>query len=129
MSKKLGYPQQLVFYTYLDCKERTKKKIKFPKDTTHLTDDEKLVRFMLENSSIIEQDGERAFQNVSKSIHIICKQLCPGTWCSRSHCEHYSSSSAYNCNKTRPAVCKVYKKYIEDKKARKEKQEIKDKID
>lgn len=119
--KKLGHPQHLMFCTYLDCKKRTKKKITFPKDTTHLTDDEKLVRFMLESSSIVEQDGERAFQNVRDAVNVACKQLCPGTWCSRSHCEYYSSSSAYNCNKTRPSVCKVYKKYIEDKRIRDEK--------
>lgn len=125
--KKLGYPQSLVFYTYLDCKKRTKKKISIPKDVEHLTDDEKLIRFMLENSSITENKDERAFHNVRNAIDVACKQLCPGTWCSRSHCEFYSSSSAYNCSKTRPTVCKVYKKYIEDRKIREEKSKLKNK--
>lgn len=125
--KKLGYPQSLVFRTYLDCKKRTRKEITFLKEAEYLTDDEKLIRFMLENSSVLERNGERSFSDVSQAVHIACKQLCPGTWCSRSHCEFYSSSSAYNCSKTRPAVCKVYKKYIEDRKIRVEKSKLKNK--
>jgi hypothetical protein len=120
MNKKLGYCQKLVFLTYLDCKKRTKKAIDFPRDkSVGLTADEELVRFILNNSSITEHDGERSFQNVSSAIDVMCKQLCPGQWCTRRHCKYYDSAGAYSCSKTRPAVCKEYKKYIEGVEARK----------
>lgn len=117
---KLGYPQRIVFETYLDCKKRTKKKIEFPKEPKAMSDDEELVYFMLDNSSIVEREGERSFYRVGVAIDIMCKQLCPGQWCTRSHCKNYNSHKAYNCCKTRPAVCKEYKAYIEKKKLREE---------
>ncbi len=112
MGTKLGYPQHLQFLTYLDCKKRTKKQVDLPNDDNRTSDDEKLVRFLLENSSITEREGERSFHRVSEAVEIMCKQLCPGQWCTRSHCQHYCSHRAYNCGKTRPKVCKEYAKYI-----------------
>lgn len=120
--KNLGLPQYNVFFTYLDCKRRTKKEIEFPKDAGRLSDDAKLVRFMLENSSITDRESERSFSHVADAINIMCKQLCPGQWCTRSHCKNYSRKHAYNCTKTRPSVCKEYKAYIEKKKLREEKE-------
>lgn len=122
---KLGYPQRIMFNTYLDCKKRTKKNIPFPKEPKGMSDDEELVYFMLENSSIIEREGERSFHCVCDAIDIMCKQLCPGNWCTRPHCKNYNSHRAYNCSKTRPSVCKEYKAYIEKKKLREEKGETK----
>lgn len=49
------------------------------------------------------------------------KQLCPGQWCTRSHCQYYSSKKAYNCVLIRPKICKEYTKYMERKKERNEK--------
>lgn len=112
MKKNLGYPQYLVFLTYLDCKKRTKKQIDLSNDENCMSDDEKLVRFMLGNSSVTEHNGERSFHHVCEAIDVMCKQLCPGQWCTRSHCQYYSSSKAYNCCKTRPKACKEYAKYI-----------------
>lgn len=112
MATKLGYPQRLQFLTYLDCKKRTKKKVDLPNDASRTSDDEKLVRFLLENSSITERNGERSFHRICEAIDVMCKQLCPGQWCTRSHCQYYCSHLAYNCSKTRPKVCKEYSKYI-----------------
>lgn len=115
MKTDLGYPQYLQFLTYLDCKKRTKKQLDFrPNDKN----DEVLVRAILANSSITEREGERSFSRVYDAVEIMCKQLCPGQWCTRSHCKNYSSRSAWNCSKTRPKVCKEYAKYIEKKKKR-----------
>ncbi len=121
--KPLGTPQHITWLCYLDCKERTKKKIGLPVHETIISDDEKLVRFMLENSSIVEHKGERAYSRVSDAIDLICKQLCPGQWCTRSHCKNWSSRHAYHCTKTRPSVCQEYKKYIEKQNSKKQKNE------
>lgn len=117
---KLSYPQRIMFNTYLDCKKRTKKKIGFRNESQCYSDDEKLVRFLLANSSVIKKTGELSYSQVYDSINVICKQLCPGQWCTRSHCKNYNSHKAYYCNKTRPAVCKEYKVYMEKKKLREE---------
>lgn len=122
MKNKLGYPQHLKFLTYLDCKKRTKKQVDLPNDDDRISDDEKLVRFILENSSVTQHSGELSFKCASDAINIMCKQLCPGEWCTRSHCEHYSSGHAYNCNKTRPKVCKEYAKYIAGVEERRKKE-------
>lgn len=61
--------------------------------------DEVLVRTILANSSIVEHENERSYSRVYDAVDLICKQLCPGQWCTRSHCQHYSSSSAWNCAK------------------------------
>lgn len=122
---KLGYPQRIMFDTYLNCKKRTKKNIEFPKEPKGMSHDEELVYFMLDNSSITEREGERSFHRVSDAIDIMCKQLCPGQWCTRLHCKNYGRNYAYNCTKTRPVVCKEYKAYIEKKKEREEKGETK----
>lgn len=119
--KNLGLPQYKVFLTYLDCKKRTKKQIEFPNAENRMTEDAKLVRFMLENSTITERQGERSFHHVSDAINIMCEQLCPGQWCTRTHCKNHSGKHAYRCTKTRPAVCKEYKAYMEKKKLREEK--------
>lgn len=119
MKTKLGYPQYRILLTYLDCKKRTKKQMELPIVENWVSDDEKLIRFMLENSSITVRAGERSFHRVREAIDIMCKQLCPGQWCTRSHCPHYSSRRAYNCGKTRPKVCKEYAKYIDGVEKRK----------
>lgn len=116
--KKLGAPQRLVFLSYLDCKKRTKKDIQFPKESNEYTHDESLVRFMLENSSVTQQGNERSYHKVFDAIYLMCKQLCPGVWCTRSHCKKYGNHHAYNCLITRPSACKEYKAYIEKKKQR-----------
>ena len=113
--KRLGYPQSIALDLYIDCKERSKKKIDFSKNSNSYTDDEKMVKFLLSNSSIIEHESERSFSKVSDAINLICKNLCPGEWCTRSHCKNYSSHCAYNCEQTRPSVCKEYKKYLAKK--------------
>ena len=117
MKTDLGKPQYLEYLTYLDCKKRTKKQVGLcDKDKN----DEVLVRTILANSSIVEHENERSYSRVYDAVDLICKQLCPGQWCTRRHCQHYSSSSAWNCAKTRPAVCKIYKKYIEKQKINRE---------
>lgn len=118
MKADLGTPQYLEYLTYLDCKKRTKKKVDFRDNDKN---DEILVRAILANSSIVEHNNERAYSRVYNAVDLICKQLCPGQWCTRSHCEHYSSRSAWNCSKTRPAICSVYKKYVEKQKVNREK--------
>ena len=111
----LGKPQYLEYLTYLDCKKRTKKQVGLcDKDKN----DEVLVRTILANSSIVEHENERSYSRVYDAVDLICKQLCPGQWCDRCHCEHYSSVSAWNCCKTRPKVCKEYAKYIAKKEER-----------
>lgn len=122
--KSLGTPQHLMWLTYLDCKKRTKKEIKFPKETKGISHDEELVHFILENSSITERQGERSYHRVYDAIDVICKQLCPGHWCTRTHCKNYSRRHAYNCNKTRPTICKEYKAYIKKKQLRSEKDNV-----
>lgn len=114
--KKLGYPQRILLNQYVDCVERTKKKI-------DLKGTEKLVRFMLEESSIVQSDGAMSYQNTARAIDLINKKLCPGQWCTRAHCESYSSHRAYSCTKTRPSVCNIYKKYVQKQKERLEKKE------
>lgn len=94
MKTDLGKPQYLEYLTYLDCKKRTKKQVGLcDKDKN----DEVLVRTILANSSIVEHENERSYSRVYDAVDLICKQLCPGQWCTRSHCQHYSSSSAWNC--------------------------------
>jgi Fe-S-cluster containining protein len=119
--KKLGYPQYLQFLKYLDCKKRTKKHVGLPNYENLMSDDEKLVRFLLENSSITECNGERSFHRICEAIDLMCKQLCPGQWCTHYHCQYYRSKKAYNCMLIRPKICKEYTKYMERKKERNEK--------
>lgn len=114
--KKLGYPQRILLNQYIDCIERTKKDV-------DLKGTEKLVRFMLEESSIVQSKGAMSYQQTAQAIDLINKKLCSGIWCIRSHCQHYSSHFAYNCSKTRPSVCQLYKKYIEKRQAKKEENE------
>ncbi|TFD94655.1 hypothetical protein E2605_14885 [Dysgonomonas capnocytophagoides] len=114
--KKLGYPQRILLSQYTDCVERTKKDV-------DLKGTEKLVRFMLEESSILQSGGELSYQQTAQAIYLINKKICSGIWCSRSHCQYYSSHSAYNCSKTRPSVCKLYKKYREKQQAKKKEDE------
>lgn len=111
----LGKLQRMVLATYLDCKRRTKKDLGF---NTKDINDEILVRSILANSSILDRSSERSYHRVCEAVYLICKQLCPGQWCDRCHCEHYSSVSAWNCCKTRPKVCKEYAKYIAKKEER-----------
>lgn len=117
MSKRLKTAQRYLYSQYIDCKKRSKKDISEifnPNDTFKA--DEKLIEFMLVNSSITDSDPNsvRCFRNVDKAINTICKQLCPGEWCTRGHCLYHGSGYAYNCYKgTRPAVCKDFKKWRE----------------
>lgn len=113
-NKRLGYVQRIQLSQYEDCVKRTRKKI-------DLSGSQKLVRFMLEESSTHQHensDDGRSYHETAKALQLINQKLCPGTWCTRAHCEHYSSHRAYNCEKTRPTVCKIYKKYIEKQKKR-----------
>lgn len=117
--KRLGTNQCYVLSEYIDCKKRTKKDITFRDGK----DDVELVRFMLENSSQTEWDGERSLSETRQAIHNMCKKLCPGEWCTRGHCMYCRSGHAYNCGKgTRPAVCKDFKKWRECQKERASKQ-------
>ncbi len=113
--KKVGTPQYRLYKTYLDCKSRSKRKIKPTSKFMNegINEDEKLIRPLLENSSILQKDGERSFRVVTECVMTLCHHLCPGIWCSRVHCESYSTSHAYYCMKTKPSACNVYKKYIE----------------
>lgn len=77
--KSLGTPQHIMWLTYLDCKKRTKKEIKFPKETKGISHDEELVHFMLENSSITERQGERSYHRVYDAIDVICSNFAPVT--------------------------------------------------
>ncbi len=109
--RKLGYPQSILLQQYKDCVIRTKKDI-------DLVGTDKLVRFMLEESSIVQSEGSMSYQRTADAINLINNKLCSGQWCTRSHCENFSSRKAWNCIKTRPSVCKIYKKYIEKKEAK-----------
>lgn len=104
--KKLGYPQRILLNQYIDCVGRTKKDI-------DLSGTWKLVSFMLEESSIVQSEGSMSFQRTADAISLINRKLCPGKWCTRTHCTNYSSHSAWNCRKTRPSICKIYKIYID----------------
>ena len=115
MTKKIGYPQYLKFLTYLDCKKRTMKHLDFKKDDDN---DEKLIYDVLYHSSITQHDTLHSYSKVYDAVDLICKNLCPGEWCTRFHCKEYSSCSAWSCRKTRPAICKIYKKYIEKQKSK-----------
>lgn len=117
MSKRLGFAQRYTYSMYIDCKKRSKKDTSdFNNPDDRFKADEKLIEFMVKNSSITDGDPEsdRCFHNVNKAITTICKQLCPGEWCTRGHCRHNGSGYAYNCSKgTRPAICKDFKKWRE----------------
>jgi len=103
---RLGYPQMIVLNQFDDCLNRTKKKGK-----ALFRDSYSLVREVLINSSVVEFNTERSFSKVCTAIGTINKFLCPGIWCCRSHCKNYSGHNAYNCKKTRPAVCEDYYEY------------------
>ena len=131
-NKRLPFIQSICLDLYINCKHKSKKDhglpIHKPGETPTLTPDEQLVYNMLKNSSITESnpDSPRCFTNVSSAIHLMCRQLCPGQWCTRTHCKSYSGHCAYNCGAgKRPATCNLYKDYIEKKK-RKEETQTKD---
>ena len=108
----LGYPQQILFNQFKDCIKRTKKK------AYGLDGAEDLIYFMLDTCSITTQSGNRSFHQTSNMINLINERLCPGIWCTRRHCDNYSSHHAYNCIKTRPKVYKIYADYIRKKEIR-----------
>lgn len=110
----LGTVQRVIYDCYTDCVERTKKNV-------NLGDD--VVYFMLDTCSVLERDGNKSYSKTFDAVSLICHRLCPGQWCTRTHCKEYSRHHAYHCRKTRPAVCKEYKAYIEKKKLREEKGE------
>lgn len=109
--KKLGFAQCARLESYLDCKNKTKKKI-FDREGTDYTPDELLIRNMLADSSMTEMNGDRAYHVVSDMVDLICHKMCPGLWCTRGHCQNYRGTCAYNCISTRPQVCNIYKKYL-----------------
>ena len=123
MRHSLPYIQSICLALYINCKARSKKDHGLPlhqKDKP-LTPDEELVHFMLANSSITDHDpfSPRSFNTVNKAIHNTCRTLCPGEWCSRTHCVSYSSRCAYFCRDgKKPSTCKVFKTYIQKKKER-----------
>lgn len=111
-----------MYNQYIDCKKRSKKDVSdFRNDNDNVKADEKLVWFMVSNCSLTDtdSDSERCMRNVSNAIDTICKQLCPGEWCTRGHCQFCRSGYAYHCAKgTRPKVCADFKKWREGQKKR-----------
>jgi len=112
----LGTPQHNLYLQHLDCIKRTmqkKEKIDF---------DGNLVYYLLDTCSIVQHE-ETGYQKTSDVVDLINKRLCPGQWCTRSHCVEFSTHKAYNCRKTRPKVCKVYSVYIEKQAEREAKKQ------
>ena len=100
----LGTIQRVIYDCYTDCVSRTKRKVNLSGD---------VVYFMLDTCSIAERDGNTSYEKTYDAVNLICHRLCPGEWCTRTHCKNYSLHYAYHCNKTRPSVCKGYKIYID----------------
>ena len=113
---KLGKPQRITLDEFEDCLKRTRKRSPVEKSVD-------LMELMLKESSILDYDTDRAYCRVADAVRLISKKLCPGIWCTRTHCKHYSTRYAYSCKVTEPSRCKVYKKYIEDKAKREAKKE------
>lgn len=109
MKKHLSCTQSILYDLYKNCKKRSRR-INIAGES-----DESLVYFILNNSSTQQEYGERSFREVQKAVSLICRQLCPGEWCTREHCQKHSRRHAYNCTVTQPSRCKEYKKYIEKK--------------
>lgn len=123
LRKKLPYIQSICLDLYMSCKAKSKKDHGLPvhKRDEDFTPDEELVHFMLANSSITDSnpDSPRCFHNVSSAINTICKGLCPGQWCMKSHCKSYSGHCAYHCGAgKKPSTCKAYKEYVAKKEER-----------
>lgn len=108
---RLGRPQRIILNEFEDCLKRTRKRSPVEKSID-------LIELMLKESSILDYDTDRAYHRVAGAIQLINKKLCPGIWCTRTHCKHYSTRRAYSCKVTEPSRCKIYKKYIEDKAKR-----------
>ena len=128
MRHHLPHVQSICLDTYIDCKRRSKKHHGLPLHQTGygLTDDERLIYLMLENSSITESnpDSPKCFTEVDRAIHRINMTLCPGQWCTRGHCKAFSGHCAYNCRAgKKPAICKEYKEYIRKKQERDQKKQ------
>jgi len=70
---------------------------------------------MLDTCSVGEHRENRSYGLTADMIDLINHRLCPGQWCTRMHCSNSSRYYAYNCNKTRPSVCKIYKEYVRKK--------------
>ena len=90
---------------YIDCKQKTKKRhdLQRNQDSSKLTEDEKFIRFILENSS------PKQIDNTKETIMTACKVFCPGLWCSNAGCRFFSISRAYNCAADRkPLRCSVF---------------------
>ena len=124
-SHRLPFIQGICLDLYINCKARSKKDHGLPlhKRDEGYTPDEELIYFMLKNSSITEgnPDSPRCFKKVNSAIHLMCRQLCLGQWCTRSHCKSYSTHCAYHCGAgKKPATCSLYKDYIEKKKRKEE---------
>lgn len=124
-SHRLPFIQSICLDLYINCKARSKKDHGLPlhKRYEGYTPDEELIFFMLKNSSITERnpDSPRYFTKVSSAIHLMCRQLCPGQWCTRLGCKSYSGHCPYHCGAgKRPATCILYKDYIEKKKKKEE---------
>lgn len=129
MKNKLGYPQKLLLRLYKSCKGRSKRHLAMnnPNDSFH--SDEELINFMLENTSITDDDANssRCYHKTADAILNLCRNMCPGEWCTRSHCRNHDGGEAYYCTKTRPAVCREYKEYIRKKAIRDERKMTDDK--
>jgi hypothetical protein len=105
----MSNPQAIAFNQFRDCLKRTKKKQSNSMDF-HRTDD--LFKAIIYDSSVIEDKGTHSFNRVCNAVSIFEKYLCPGQWCIRSHCKNHSTRHAYNCNTTRPSVCKEFENYL-----------------
>lgn len=110
--KKIGKLQRGLLGLYQSCKGRSRKKLGLS-GPEHDTDDVRVLREYLRNSSILKRCGPGSYDEAIQTVHALCKFLCPGPWCNRSHCKDYHSFSAYHCRHTRPSVCAAYKKYQE----------------
>jgi hypothetical protein len=125
-SHRLPYIQSICLDLYINCKLKSKKDHSLPiTEPPTLTADEQLVYNMLKNSSITESnpDSPRCFTKVNSAIYLMCRQLCPGQWCTRTHCKSYSGHCAYHCGAgKRPATCNLYRDYIEKKKRKEDAQ-------
>lgn len=117
--KRLPSPHGGYLELYLDCRARTRKKVPFISPGEN--GDAEFVRWALSNASLTENDPDtgRSFRSTTKFVLGTCALLCPGKWCDRFHCPHNNSSRAWNCDTTRPAVCKAYKEFARRRDERK----------
>ena len=107
----MNNPQNIAIAQFKDCMKRTKKKpprfwLKGGFETT-----ENLFRSIIEQSSILCDEGAHSYREVCEAVDVFQQFLCGGQWCIRLHCKNFSSWHAWNCMTTRPAVCKEFETY------------------